>query len=75
MSKLLNDSTYMLNQVRDLENSIAALEQAAERIAGYNVRLRSFLLELTDPEQFGHAVSDEVRARATALLTNSHDIS
>lgn len=75
MSKLLNDSTYMLDQVRDLENSIAALEQAAERIAGYNVRLRSFLLELTDPEQLGHAVSDEVRSRATALLTNNHDIS
>ena len=74
MSKLLNDSTYMLDHVRVLENSIAALEQAAERLAGYNVRLRSFLLELTDPEQFGHAVSDEVRARATALLTNNHDI-
>lgn len=46
------------------------MEDAANRIAGYNVRLRSFLLELIDPDGLGHAVSDEVRKRAQELLSN-----
>ena len=45
-----------------------ALQDAADNIAMHNVRLRSFLLRLTDPEDLGHAVSAEVRSIASALV-------
>ena len=32
------------------------------------LRLRQFLLDLTDPEVYGFAVTDEVRRRARELL-------
>lgn len=48
-----------------------ALARAAERIADHNVRLRSFLLRLLDPEDLGHAVTPEVRERAKELLSNT----
>jgi len=44
------------------------LMAAAQRIADHNVRLRSFLLRLLDPEDLGHAVSDEVRNSAKELI-------
>lgn len=44
-----------------------ALRSAAQRIAEHNVRLRSFLLRLLDPEDLGHAVTPEVRELARAL--------
>lgn len=37
------------------------IEQAAELIAMHNVQLRCLLLRLIDPEDLGHAVSEEVR--------------
>ena len=46
----------------------SALVLAAEAIALRNVRLRSFLLRLLDPEDLGHAVSHEVRQEALRLL-------
>jgi len=48
------------------------LKATAERIAAHNVQLRSFLLELTDPEGLGHAVSVEVRRKASVLLSMQH---
>ena len=48
---------------------IETLRAAAERIAAHNVALRSFLLRLLDPEDLGHAVSQEVRQKATVLLS------
>ncbi len=53
---------------KDLET----LKAAAERIAAHNVQLRSFLLELMDPEGLGHAVSTEVRRKASILLSMQH---
>lgn len=41
---------------------------AAERIADHNIRLRSFLLRLLDPEDLGHAVTNEVRRLASELV-------
>lgn len=48
------------------------LKAAAERIAAHNVQLRTFLLELSDPEGLGHAVSAEVRRKAQILLSMQH---
>jgi hypothetical protein len=45
------------------------LKAAAERIAAHNVQLRTFLLELSDPEGLGHAVTVEVRRKAQVLLS------
>ena len=50
-------------------SDIETLRAAAERIAAHNVALRSFLLRLLDPEDLGHAVSHEVRQKATSLLS------
>lgn len=41
---------------------------AAQRITEHNVAMRSFLLRLLDPEDLGHAVSPEVRQRASELI-------
>lgn len=43
-------------------------ELAAERITDHNIRLRSFLLRLLDPEDLGHAVTNEVRRLASELV-------
>jgi hypothetical protein len=48
---------------------IEIMRATAERIAAHNVALRSFLLRLLDPEDLGHAVTLEVRMKATVLLT------
>jgi hypothetical protein len=37
------------------------IEHAAEAIAMHNVKLRCLLLRMIDPEDLGHAVSEEVR--------------
>lgn len=49
-------------------NDYQTLMAAAERIADHNVKLRSFLLRLLDPEDLGHAVSPEVREEAKVLV-------
>ena len=43
---------------------------AAESLADYNVRLRTFLLRLCNPDDLGHAVSAEVRQLAAELATS-----
>jgi hypothetical protein len=48
------------------------LKAAADRIAAHNVQLRSFLLQLLNPEDLGHAVSVEVRRKAAVLLSMQH---
>jgi hypothetical protein len=53
-------------------NDIETLRAAAERITAHNVALRSFLLRLLDPEDLGHAVSQEVRSKASTLLSMQH---
>lgn len=45
------------------------IELAAERITEHNVMLRAFLLRLIDPEDLGHAVTNEVRRLAGELVT------
>lgn len=51
-----------------------------ERLVDRDVELRAFILRLLDPEDFGHAVSAEVRQAACEVLrvpvahgTFSHD--
>jgi hypothetical protein len=51
-----------------LHADMLTLTLAAERIADQNVRLRSFLLRLLNPDDLGWSVSAEVRALAYALL-------
>lgn len=46
------------------------LELAAERIADHNIRLRTFLLRLLNPDDLGHAVTPEVRKLASELVKN-----
>lgn len=53
-------------------SDLETLKAAAERIAAHNVQLRSFLLELSDPEGLGHAVTVEVRRKAQVLLSMQH---
>ena len=48
---------------------LETLKAADERIAAHNVQLRTFLLELSDPEGLGHAVTVEVRRKAQVLLS------
>ena len=50
-------------------SDIEVMRNAAERIAAHNVALRSFLLRLLDPEDLGHAVTPEVRKKASSLLS------
>ncbi len=54
------------------EDYLEAIERAAERLADHNVRLRTFLLRMLDPEDLGHAVSQEVRTIAQSLVTMQH---
>ncbi len=44
------------------------IEKAAQAIAMENVLLRCFLLRLLDPEDLGHAVTNEVRDQALELV-------
>jgi hypothetical protein len=44
--------------------------KAAESIAMDNVLLRCFLLRLLDPEDLGHAVTEEVRKEALELVVS-----
>lgn len=52
---------------------MSSIELAAEAIAMHNVQLRCFLLRLIDPEDLGHAVSEEVRQLALKLLNRERD--
>lgn len=48
-----------------------SLENAAQAVAARNVKLRTLLLRLVDPDDLGHAVSEEVRRLITqALITH-----
>ncbi len=49
-------------------NDNDSYQAAAEALADRNVRLRTFLLRLLNPEDLGYAVSAEVRAGARELL-------
>lgn len=69
MSKLINSSEFLYEQLRDMVSSSEALERAAEHITMHNVKMRVFLLRLVDPEDLGHAVTNEVRNLAQELLT------
>lgn len=73
MSKLINSSEFLYEQLRDMVVSSEALERAAERITMHNVQMRVFLLRLVDPEDLGHAVTNEVRELANSLLTMERD--
>lgn len=53
-----------------MDDDLKAIEAAASRLADRNVRLREFLLRLTDAEDLGWAVSPEVRKLALMLATN-----
>ena len=47
---------------------MSSIELAAEAIAMHNVKLRCLLLRLIDPEDLGHAVSEEVRVLICQIL-------
>ena len=51
------------------------IEHAAEAIAMHNVKLRCLLLRMIDPEDLGHAVSEEVRHLISDALVRprTHD--
>lgn len=51
-----------------IEEPKTPIELAAERITDHNIKLRTFLLRLLDPEDLGHAVTNEVRALARDLV-------
>lgn len=48
---------------------VALLEKWVQR----NLELRAFILRLLDPEDFGHAVSTEVRQAALEALRTRHE--
>lgn len=47
------------------------IEKAAEVISQHNIELRCLLLRLIDPDDFGHAVSNEVRMEIVRMLNSS----
>jgi len=51
---------------------VEIMRAAAERITAHNVALRSFMLRFLDPEDLGHAVTQEVRDLAKGLLSMQH---
>jgi len=69
MSKLLESSEFLYTHLQNITAGAAALERAAVHITDHNVRMRTFMLRIVDPEDLGHAVTDEVRRMAGALLT------
>lgn len=73
MSKLIESSEYLHQQLQDLAGSFSALENAAERITMHNIKLRVFLMRLVDADDLGHAVTNEVRQLASELLTMERD--
>lgn len=73
MSRLIESSEYLHQQLQDLAGSFSALEKAAERITMHNIKLRVFLMRLCDAEDLGHAVTNEVRQLASELLTMERD--
>lgn len=52
-----------------MQDAKTPTDLAAERLADHNVRLRSFLLRLLDPEDLGLAVTQEVRDEARKLVS------
>jgi hypothetical protein len=69
MSKLMESSEFLYTHLQNITVGAAALERAAVHITDHNVRMRTFMLRIVDPEDLGHAVTDEVRKIAGALLT------
>lgn len=57
-----------LQSKEEMKTPKTPLELAAERITDHNVAMRSFLMRLIDPEDLGHAVTNEVRALACKLV-------
>jgi hypothetical protein len=47
---------------------MSSIELAAEAIAMHNIKLRCLLLRMIDPEDLGHAVSEEVRELISQAL-------
>lgn len=58
------DSPYLEAELQKLRAENDKLEATAQELARKNVSLRVFLLRLTDPEDLGWAVSEEVRKLA-----------
>lgn len=69
MAKVIESSEFLYSELSTMAGGFSALERAAERITMHNVQMRSFLLRLVDPEDLGHAVTNEVMALASGLLT------
>lgn len=67
MAKVNESPEYLQQQLQDLHGEFVALEAAAMVLADHNVKLRSFMLRLNDPEDLGHAVPEEVRQMALKL--------
>lgn len=53
------------------EKTTSTEEAIAKALSEYNVRLRMFLLRLTDPDDLGHAVTPEVRRLAAELAASN----
>jgi len=51
-----------------MNDEVEIIRRAAERIADRNVALRSFLLRLLNPDDLGHAVTQEVRTLVSREL-------
>ena len=47
------------------------IEKATETNSQHNIELRCLLLRLIDPDDLGHAVSNEVRAEIVRVLNTS----
>ena len=52
-------------------DELELLKKAAEAIAEKNLKMRDLLTRMLDPEEFGHAVSNEVRAEIRKVLRSS----
>lgn len=57
-----------LQSEKEMTTPKTPFELAAERITDHNIAMRTFLLRLIDPEDLGHAVTNEVRALANKLV-------
>lgn len=63
-----SDNNDMKHTSQNFEEMLDAAHATAEALADKNVKLRSFLLRLLNPEDLGHAVTGEVRDCARELL-------
>lgn len=69
MAKVNESPEYLQQQLQDLHGEFVALEGAAMVLADHNVKLRSFLLRLSDPEDLGHGIPEDVRKEARKLTS------